>query len=107
MPNNFGLSALMESIAHSESASIENDKLSMLMESSVPDEVASSVTGDNYELSDDEDSVEKDLAGKGIGYEEEGKLKKLLKTIPEDNSEDSEIDEVEITEIIESTLGNI
>lgn len=104
---NYGLSALMEGIRHSEHAITENGKLYALFEGSVPDHVASAVTGDNYDLMDGEDSVENDLAGKGIGYDEETKLKKLIDTIPEDNSEDDEIDEDEIKEITESVLGSI
>lgn len=106
---NYGLTALMEGIRQSESTQNKNDKLMALFEATaIDDRVASMVTGDNYELEvDDEDSVEKDMAGHGIGYKDEEKLKKLIDKIPEDTSEDLDIDEDEIEGLIESVLGGI
>lgn len=107
MASNYGFTALMESIQQSETAQKGNDKLKSLMEATVSDDVAAMVTGDDYSLEDDEDSVEKDMAGRGIGYEDEKKLKKLIATIPEDEDDDMEIDDDAISQVIESVLGDI
>lgn len=102
---NYGLTALMESINRSETAQKQNDKLMVLFESVADDDIASKVTGEDYELS--EDSVVNDMAGQGIGYKDEKKLEKLIATIPEDDSDDIDINEENIESVIESVLANI
>lgn len=105
---NYGLTALMEGIRQSESTDAKNDKLFTLFEAtSIDDRVASMVTGDSYDL--EEDSVEKDMSGHGIGYDEEEKIKKLIDKIPEDDDEEvlGDIDDDDVAEVIESVLGEI
>lgn len=105
MANNYGLNILMESIRQSETSERQSDKLVFLFESTVDDRTASLVTGENYELDDDE-SVEKDDAGYGIGYAEEKRLNKLIDNIPEDTDDDS-LDDEDLEDVIESVLGDI
>ena len=102
MANNYGLNILMESIRQSETSERQSDKLMFLFESTVSDRTASLVTGENYDL-DDEDSVEKDDAGYGIGYAEEKKLSKLIDNIPEDTDDDT-LDDEDLEDVIESLL---
>ena len=105
MANNYGLNILMESIRQSETSERQSDKLMFLFESTVDDRTASLVTGDNYEF-DDEDSVEKDDAGYGIGYSEEKRLSKLIDKIPEDTDDDDTVEDDDLEDIIESVLGS-
>lgn len=102
MANNYGLNILMESIRQSETSERQSDKLMFLFESTVSDRTASLVTGENYDL-DDEDSVEKDDAGYGIGYAEEKRLSKLIDNIPEDTDDDT-LDDEDLEDVIESLL---
>lgn len=102
MANNYGLNILMESIRQSETSERQSDKLMFLFESTVSDRTASLVTGENYDL-DDEDSVEKDDAGYGIGYAEEKRLSKLIDNIPEDTDDDT-LDDEGLEDVIESLL---
>ena len=105
---NYGLSTLMESMAQSDTAINQNDQLFGLFESTIDDRVASMVTGENYDLSEDnEDSVDRDLAGQGIGYEDEKKLEKIIATIPEDESDSEDFDEEEIENVMESVLVGV
>ena len=106
MANNYGLSALMESITRSETTQRQNDQLMGLFEATVSDDIATMVTGDDYSLND-EDSVENDMAGNGIGYEEEKKLEKIIDTIPEDETDSADFDEADITKVVESVLGEV
>lgn len=106
MANNYGLNILMESIRQSETSERQSDKLMFLFESTVDDRTASLVTGENYEL-DDEDSVEKDDAGYGIGYAEEKRLNKLIDKIPEDTSDETDLEDEDLDDVIESVLGNV
>ena len=106
MANNYGLNILMDSIRQSESNERQSDKLMFLFESTVDDKTASLVTGEDYEL-DDEDSVEKDSAGYGIGYSEEKRLSKLIDNIPEDTDDDNSVEEDDLEDIIESVLGTV
>lgn len=102
MANNYGLNILMESIRQSETSERQSDKLMFLFESTVSDRTASLVTGEDYDL-DDEDSVEKDDAGYGIGYAEEKRLSKLIDNIPEDTDDDT-LDDEGLEDVIESLL---
>lgn len=104
MANNYGLNILMESIRQSETSERQSDKLMFLFETTVDDRTASLVTGEDYDL-DDEDSVEKDGAGYGIGYAEEKRLNKLVDNIPEDTDDDS-IDDEDLEDVIESLLAD-
>lgn len=104
----YGLSTLMESIAQSDTAISQNDQLFGLFESTIDDRVASMVTGDDYDLSEDnEDSVDRDLAGQGIGYDDEKRLEKIISTIPEDESDSEDFDESDIENVMESILAEL
>ena len=102
MANNYGLNILMESIRQSETSERQSDKLMFLFESTVDDRTASLVTGENYDI-EDEDSVERDGAGYGIGYAEEKRLSKLIDNIPEDADDDT-LDDEDLENVIESLL---
>ena len=104
MARNYGLTTLMESIVQSETNERQCDKLMGLFESAVDDRVASMVTGDDYSLDAAEDSVENDMSGHGIGYEEEKKLEKIIDTIPEDESDTADFSENDIESLVESLI---
>ena len=79
-----GLSSLMEACNYSQRAEAENDSLVEAMEETIDDDIIRAVTGAN------EDSVEADMAGDGIGDEDE--ISRLVDQIPEsDETMDEEI----------------
>lgn len=72
-----GLSALMEAINHSERSEKESDELTEAFKQSIDDAVVGCLMGNDE---DDEDSVEGDMSGNGVGDDEE--MEKLLEKIP-------------------------
>ena len=60
-----GLSALMEAVNHSKRANDESDQLTAMFEEAIDDDIIRAVTGK------DEDSVETDMDGEGIGEDDD------------------------------------
>lgn len=75
-----GLSALMEACNQSERAETETNELMENFEEVVDDDIKACLTDDEDE-DDFDDSVESDMAGNGLGDEEE-KIAELVKQIP-------------------------
>lgn len=74
-----GLSALMEAVNHSERSEKESDEMLEAFEQSIgaDDAVVGCLMDDDGE---EEDSVEDDMSGNGVG--DDGEMEKLLAKIP-------------------------
>lgn len=77
---NHGLSALMEACKQSDKAEEKNDALFEAFNDAIDDDIKACLTGEE-DGDIPEDSVEADMAGEGIGDEDE-KMEKLLQNIP-------------------------
>lgn len=71
-----GLSALMEAVKHSERSEKEGEELTEAFEQSIDDTVVGCLMGED----DEDDSVEDDMNGNGVGDDDE--MEKLLAKIP-------------------------
>ncbi len=80
----YGLSTLMEAINHSQRAEDSSDQLAATFEEAIDDDIIKYVTGD------DDDEVEDDMDGDGIGEEDE-EMERLLAKIPPSDEMDEEI----------------
>lgn len=78
---NHGLSALMEACRQSENAEVSNESLFESFDEKIDDDVKACLTGDDPDDDVLDDSVESDMAGNGIGTDDE-KMEKLLNKIP-------------------------
>lgn len=78
---NHGLSALMEACNQSERAENESNELLETYEELADDDIKACLTDDEDEDDVLDDSVESDMAGNGIGEDEE-KIAALVKQIP-------------------------
>lgn len=79
---NHGLSALMEATKHTKSAEAANESLLEAFNNAIDDDIKACLTREDEDDGDMlDDSVESDMAGDGIGDEDE-KMEKLLQNIP-------------------------
>lgn len=91
-----GLSTLMEAINHSQRSNDESDKLATLFEEAIDDDIIRYATGK------DDDSVESDMDGEGIG-EDDNEMEELLSKIPpSDEMDEDNLEQIE--ECCESLL---
>jgi len=99
-----GMTQLMEAL--NGPADVEDESAVMLEAmDNIDDGVMEAVTGEDLDADADDfdDDVETDMAGKGIGADDESKYEKLLKDIPEDE-EGMEDDIAALTESFDPTL---
>ncbi len=84
-----GLSALMEAVNHSKRANDESNQLTAMFEEAIDDDIIRAVTGK------DEDSVETDMDGEGIGEDDEEMEALLSKIPPSDDLDEENLDALE------------
>ena len=90
-----GLSTLMEAINMSKRSNDESDKLTAMFEEAIDDDIIKMATGK------DDDTVENDMEGDGVGDDEE--MEELLSKIPP--SDEMDEDDLEgLEEACESCL---
>ena len=86
-----GMTQMMEALANKDA---ENHDITLEALENLDDSVFEAVEGVEDE-EDYDDSVENDMAGRGVGSDDEDKYEQLLKDIPEDDEDmDDRIDEV-------------
>lgn len=86
-----GMTQMMEALANKDA---ENHDIMLEALENLDDSVFETVEGVEDE-EDYDDSVENDMAGRGVGSDDEDKYEQLLKDIPEDDEDmDDRIDEV-------------
>lgn len=103
--SNYGLNILMEALHHTESAQNRSNVLTTLFEESIDDDIIGALIDDDTQPSDD-DTVDNDISGNGIGIDEENKIKELVDNLPESPTDKSP-DEEDLEDLIESYLPTI